>query len=369
MAMLPKQFRFWLFDYLSLKTMRYVHATPRSKASGIVEEVYSMIEDDFFINGSLTSRSKVPPLLAGIWACGRESILVTDKLDRTTKEAMIATLSSINDCPYCGDMLVSLVHAGNRHDDANHILNDTEQHITDPLLRERLLWVRSIATPGATPTPTLPFNQAELPEAIACLMAMADINRFSHVVMDGSPVKAPFGLDSIKEFALRVFGGELRTTHTRPLSPGRSLHLLPPAILPDDLSWASSHPRIAQAIAQYARTVEEEGCKVIPEQVQQTVHHSLQHWQGERMPLSRHWVEDEISDLHGHDKNIARLAIVLAKAPYQADEKLYTTVFNACTNEQDFIRLINWACFTASRYFASRLVQIAHQQLPALQAA
>jgi Carboxymuconolactone decarboxylase family len=105
--MLPKPVRFWLFETLSLKTMRYVQAIPRRKATGLVAQVYNMIEEDFFINGSLTSRSKVPALMAGIWTAGRESILVDDRLDRTTKEAMNAVLSQVNDCPYCGDMLIA----------------------------------------------------------------------------------------------------------------------------------------------------------------------------------------------------------------------------------------------------------------------
>jgi hypothetical protein len=88
--MLPKPFRFWLFETLSLKTMRSVHAIPRRRADdGEVAQVYHMIEDDFFINGSLTRRSKVPALMAGIWTAG----------DRTTKQAMNAVLSQVNDCP------------------------------------------------------------------------------------------------------------------------------------------------------------------------------------------------------------------------------------------------------------------------------
>src|SRR5262245_16992618 len=107
--MLPKRLRYWLFEAMSLGTMRYVHAISRRKATGLVAQVYDMIEDDFFINGSLISRSKVPRLMAAIWTAGRESILVDDRLDRTTKEAMNAVLSQVNDCPYCGDMVVSIV--------------------------------------------------------------------------------------------------------------------------------------------------------------------------------------------------------------------------------------------------------------------
>src|SRR5262247_1823985 len=128
--MLPRTLRFRLFETLSLRTMRYVHAVPRRKATGLVARVYDMIEDDFFINGSLISRSKVPSLMAGIWTAGRESILVDDHLDRTTKEAMNAVLSQVNDCPYCGDMLISLVHAGGNHDAALSIFSENEAHIT-----------------------------------------------------------------------------------------------------------------------------------------------------------------------------------------------------------------------------------------------
>src|SRR5262252_3949992 len=146
--MLPKRLRFRLFEILSLKTMRYVHAIRRRKATGLVAQVYKMIEEDFFINGSLISRSKVPALMAAMWAAGRESILVDDRLDRITKEAMNAVLSQVNDCPYCGDMLISLVHAGGQQDAATNIFHQSEVAITDRTLSARLAWVKSVATPG-----------------------------------------------------------------------------------------------------------------------------------------------------------------------------------------------------------------------------
>ena len=36
--MLPRRLRFRLFEVLSLKTMRYVHAIPRRKAGGLVAD-------------------------------------------------------------------------------------------------------------------------------------------------------------------------------------------------------------------------------------------------------------------------------------------------------------------------------------------
>lgn len=361
--MLPEKLRYNLFDHLSLKTMRYVNAVPRRAATGLVAEVYDMIAEDFFINGSLTSRSSVPNLLAAIWSIGRETILVSDQLDRTTKEALTATLSSINGCPYCGDMLVSLVHAGDQHDDALHILDETEEQISDPLLRERLLWVRAVATPGAEQPTHTPFTGAELPEAIGSLMAMSDINRFSHVVMDGSPVKAPFGLQAIKSAALRLFGGELRINHKQPLSPGRTSHLLPDAPLPEDMQWAKPNPRIAKTVAKWAAAVEKESDVVVSNRVKQLVNANLSNWSGELMPMSRSWVEHELEDLTGNERAIAKLALVLAKAGYQIDDKMIQEVLGKEKNIARFVRILAWSSFTAARHFAKRIASQSMQQV------
>ena len=42
--MLPKAQRFWLFEALSLRTMCHVHAIRRRSATGLVAQVYDMIE-------------------------------------------------------------------------------------------------------------------------------------------------------------------------------------------------------------------------------------------------------------------------------------------------------------------------------------
>ena len=51
-------------------------------------------------------------------------MLVPDKVDRTTKDAVCAVLSQINDCPYCGDMLISLVYAAGANEEARNILRE-----------------------------------------------------------------------------------------------------------------------------------------------------------------------------------------------------------------------------------------------------
>lgn len=354
--MLPAKLRYWLFDTLSVQTMRYVSAVKTRKAQGQTKVVYDMIREDFFKNGSLTSRSKVPDLMAAIWTAGREAMLVPDKVDRTTKDAISAVLSQINDCPYCEDMLISLVHAGGEHKAATEIFAGSAFDESEDLLRRRLEWVAALATSCGKELPETPFSREQLPEVIGTLMGMSDINRFSHVVMTDSPVSAPFGIRSIKAQALRLFGSELESTRRVSLEPGRALALLPEADLPQDMLWAKQNPRVADAVARYAAAVEREGSREISAQARRVILASLARWNGEPMPLDGRWIDEDIGTLCGEDRAIARLAIVLAKASYRVTEDMVADVLGNESDEERFIRILAWSSSTAARRFAELVV-------------
>lgn len=345
--MLPSKIRNSLFDRLSVKTMNYVSAVPANTATGLTRTVYDMIRRDFFVNGSLTSRSKVPELMAAIWTIGRESMLVDDHIDRTTKEAVCAVTSNINDCPYCGDMLVSLVHAGDQRNAAEALLYDRVEEVEDPQLRAKLAWVEAGVKSGHHALPKSPFTGAQIPELVATIMSMSDINRFSHVVMEGSPVNA----GRLQSLALRLFGNELRVTKRSPAQAGDALGLLPRAELPSDLQWARPNARIADALARYVDTVERITADVIPDDARGCVEASLSEWNNERMPLSAAWADDEVEHLIGDSRHIAKLAIMLAKAPYQVTKK--TVELIAHFEEQKFIKVLAWCSYIGSRRLAS----------------
>lgn len=190
---------------------------------------------------------------------------------------------------------------------------------------------------------------------------MSDINRFSHVVMNGSPVIAPFGLTWIKQQALKLFGGELNENHQVSLTPGRSLDLLPSTGLPKDMVWASSNPRIANALARWAVVMTEEGNKVIPTDVKKLIHQRLESWDNELVPLSGSWVEEEVKSLNENDKPIARLALLLAKASYQIDDEIVFEVLGENNDQERLIRVLAWSSFTSARYAAKRMARIASE--------
>lgn len=362
--MLPARIRYWLFDTLSVQPMRYVSAVPTREAKGLTRQVYDMIREDFFKNGSLTSRSKVPELMAAIWTGGRETMLVADKVDRTTKDAMTAVLSQINECPYCEDMLISLVHASGEHGAAKAIFAKNGFDSADTTLRQRLEWVRAVVSGDDMEVPETPFSSEQLPEVIGTLMGMSDINRFSHVVMDGSPVARPLGLDAIKSWALRLFGVELKVTRQLKLEKGRALKLLPSAELPVDMQWAKPNPRIADAVSRWSAAVERESTKVISPQVRRAVTDSLNGWNGEHMPMSSEWIDEAVAGLSADDQLVARFAIVVAKASYRITDKVVADVMGEAKDQERFIRILAWSSFTAARRVAQIVAERIERRSP-----
>ena len=122
--------------------------------------------------------------------------------------------------------------------------------------------------------------------------------------------------------------------------------------------WATPNPRIADALARWTGVVEAEASSVVSPAVQDLVVRNLQDWKGELMPISRSWVDAESLALTGQDRAIARLALVLAKAPYQVDGPLVEDVRKADPGEERFIRILAWASFSGARRFAQHIAEV-----------
>src|SRR5262245_63876738 len=82
------------------QTIKYVTAAPYGTAAGLTAEVYRQMQADFLPIPLLTLHSPMPEVMAGVWSILRESLLA-GQVDRARKEVMAATVSKINECPFC----------------------------------------------------------------------------------------------------------------------------------------------------------------------------------------------------------------------------------------------------------------------------
>lgn len=351
--MLPETLRNALFDRFSTMPMRYVEAVPRSEAEGLVAAVYDQVVEDFFINGAITCQSSVPPLMAAMWCGGRETVQVCDRLDSELKEAMTAAISYHNDCPYCADMLVGMVHGEGNHDSAVKLREREEGAADLDELRDEIRWALSTVDPQVEWTGAPPFDEGELPEALGSVFTFGYVNRVSHVTMEDSPIKAPFGLNGVERAAVRVFGGELEPVAEKELEPGRGLALVEEAPMPDDLWWAEPNPRVAEALTRWVGAVERHAAPALSPATRKFVEAELQGWAGERMPLSRSWVEEPLADLDEGDRDVARLSLLTAKAPYQVGDSAVLPVLDS-EGQRTLIKILAWSGMTATRHLTER---------------
>jgi AhpD family alkylhydroperoxidase len=344
------------------KTIKYVEPVPLGSATGLAAEVYQQMRADYLPLPVLTLHSPAPEVMAGVWSVLRESLLA-GQVNRTLKEVVAATVSKINECPFCVDAHTMMLHATSDHEVAGAIRQGEYDRIKEPQLHALAQWVLANRTPHANGTLPPPFFDSEAPEIAGVAVAFHYINRMVNVFLGDSPLPAPPALRGI---AGRVLGATAGKRFVRHLQPGSSLKFVPRAALPDDLSWAAANPAVAGALAGMAGVVEEAGRRVLPEPVRALVSERIGAWNGEAMGLSRRWVEEAVGELKEEDRAAARLALLTALASYQVDVGVIEGFQAHYPNDTQLIAATAWASFTAARragiWFAAPVAVVGREQ-------
>ena len=350
--MLPTKLKHSLFDKISAVTMRrFFHPQSFRAADGLIEDVLEQSQRDFFINGTITCHWSCPELMAGLWVGGREIALVDGQLPAWLKIAMGASLSQVNQCPYCEDMLLSLTHGAQEHNVAVSLRDRELDHVDDVLTQKRLKWIQACVTGDKAHLENPPFDCDQWPEALGTLLVFGYTNRISDFALDGSPVpKRGRGM------SLKFFGVELRDSAAHSLTSGLSLELLPEAELPDDLQWASNHTLVADAVSRWNGAVERAVVGILPEGTERFVRANVSLWQGEAPPLSRSWVEEEVASLRGAERDKARLMLLVAKASYQIDDGVLEQVTRHGVDETALMAMGAWAGFLGAKQVINSLI-------------
>ena len=331
------------------------HITPVAPdaAEGLVADVYAQLRGEFQIAPPLTLHSPAPRILAGAWSVTRESQIVPGRLARPMKEAIAASVSHINTCPYCVDAHTGLLHGAAKHDIAASIRNGQPEAITDDRMRELVRWALATRRPGDPLITNPPFSLEEAPEAIGTALAYHYVNRMVHVFLGDDLLPMP---SSFRGVARRIFGATFgKRMVRRGGEPGASLGLLPDAPLPDDLCWAKSSPAIAGAWARFAAVVEEAGQRILPEPVRALLLTRLAGWEGEDPGISASWVEDAVASLEEVHRPTGRFVILVALASYRVDESTVEAFRSMTPGDRELVQAAAWAALQAARRIGSWL--------------
>jgi len=328
-------------------TIKFVQPVAPNSTDGLVARVYPQIKKEFgALAEPFTLHSPSPELLAGSWSACRESLLV-GAVSRKVKEAVAATVSRINQCPYCVDAHTIMLNATSTHGLAEAIFHQQDDQIRDAEVRSVVEWAAATRSPGAKVLLSPPFSQENAPEIIGTALFFHYVNRMVGVLLSDTPLPSnhPLLKGFLKRMASWFFSKTIRLS--KPL--GASLELLPESELPADFSWAKTSPNIAGAFARFAAVVNRAGRECIPQDVRDCTMEQVRTWDGKDPRLGRHWVEEAMKGLDEKSKNIGRLVLLTALAPYQVDEEVVNTFTTHIPGDKRLLAALAWGSFTAVR--------------------
>jgi len=327
--------------------IKHIQPISNASASGLLAQAYPQIKRDF---GALvepfTLHAPAPQLLAGIWMATRETELV-GIVRREIKEAVAATVSQLNHCPYCVDAHTMMLHATSAHGVAAAISQVNHGEIRDPAIHQIVAWAEATRSPDDPLLQKPPFSEEEAPEIIGTAVAFHYINRMVDIFLYETPLPSNRGW--LKGMLKRMAGWYFSRAARRVKATGTSLTLLPEAELPADMGWTTASPTIAGAFARWAAVVEMAGQDALPTKVRALVRDHIAAWNGESPGLSQNWVEKAVTGLAEKEKPAARLALLTALAPYQIDKNIIAAFRVQQPEDDKLIAATAWASFTAAR--------------------
>jgi hypothetical protein len=192
-----------------------------------------------------------------------------------------------------------------------------------------------------------PFSQAEAPEAIGTAVGFHYVNRIVEVFQGHGRISV--GPLPLRGLTMTLVGWIAARALRRRRAPGRTLHLLAEAELPADLSWASASSHISSAWARFAAAVERCGEAALPEPARACVTSALAAWDGTDPPLGSDWLQRAVSGIDLESAPAARLALLVALAPYRVDDAAVNDFKRIRPSERELVAAAAWSSFRAAR--------------------
>ncbi len=292
-----------------------------------------------------------PDLLAGVWAALYETVIVSGRLPRATKESIALAVSEANRCPYCVDAHAVLLYALGAHGAARAIRRgglptDSE---SAPFVR----WARATRRPEPTSSEATPFSPEQQGEAVGTALCFHYINRVVQPLLGDSPV--PSAVRFAKELVMRLVVGPFRRALARPHEPGASLVNLGPSLDARHLGWAASSPPIQAAFRGLAGAVERAGTRNLTVEARDRLRAHLELWQGEDAPFGSAWLDEAVGEAPEAEAVAARLALLAARAPYRITPAEIAAFRRHHPADAALVGVLAWGSFAAAERISSWL--------------
>jgi AhpD family alkylhydroperoxidase len=333
---------------LSFAQVRRISPARGAAADPRVSRIYQEMERVFgVISPPVALHSPAPDMMAASWAMNYETMLAPGLVDRPLKEAIATAVSVGNTCPYCVTIHGMLLRSHDHAKDADAIQGDQTGRVADPAVRAISEWARASVRADTAAEHEPPFPAAHAPEAVGVVTVFHYSNRMVNVFVRDAPLP-PMAPTASLRVALPILSRRMRSGARNEAAPGASLDLLPDAPLPPAFSWAAGNPSIAAAFARAGAAIEAAGRRSVPSAVRELVLADLADWDGQPKGVSRAWVEEAVRVLPAEERPAGRLALLVAFASYQVDDKVVDAVRAGGATDAALVELVSWASLAAA---------------------
>ncbi|MFG1651586.1 carboxymuconolactone decarboxylase family protein [Micromonospora sp. NPDC049275] len=326
---------------------------PATTARGLVGAVYRQVAEEYqIVVPPALLHSPSADVLAAYWAITREPLLPAGVVDRAVKEAVAATVSVANTCPYCADLHVAGLFELSDERDAEAIAADRPDEIDDIRTRRIVQWARGAHRSDGPPLPP-ELSDVERAELVGVVVGFHYLSRVVNVFLANSLLPQGLGPRArrrLNQGLGRVLRPTLRGQHVA----GRATRLLDTASPTSDVSWASGSPRIADAMTRSYRVFEVAGERSLDPAVRRLVLARLDGWAGEDAGLSTSWCEELIESLAAPQRAAARLALLSAFASYRVGPEVVEEFRRNHPADATLVDVAAWASFAAARRIGVR---------------
>lgn len=329
-----------------MNLFKYVGIVPLKAADGPVADVYGQVRREIgrFVE-AVAMFSADPVLLTATWAAFREPLLATGQAPRMFKETVAATVSRLNECPYCVDAHSVMLYGGGAGTVATQLLGGVSADQVDGEYRDLCRWAQDTARADTAPA-AAPFAAAWAPEVVGVLVYFHFLNRMINILLTGTFLPGPEGARKIaRRVGGRVMSGKITAELGAGLAPG--LHRAGP--LPADLGWAAPSAPIADAFTMMASVTDSAARRAAAPEALDLVERTVAAWRGEAPGISAGWVNEPLSALSEADRPAARLGLLAALAPYQITERDVDAYRAVHPGDADLLGLLSWSAFLAAR--------------------
>ena len=328
---------------------KHVGIVKKRAASGRTAEVYKHTRSEMgLLPEAVVMFSADSEILTASWATFREPLLAGG-VPRRYKESVAATVSRLNECPYCVDAHTIMLYGGGAGSVATALLGGEPTGQFDGEFSELCRWVE-LASAAETAPQSTPFPDSWAPEILGVLVEFHFLNRMINVLLNGTFLP---GDDRAKKIARKVTGRIMSKKINAHNVPGISPGLAAAEPLPADLAWAAPSKPIAAAFAMLASVTDEAGRRAASPAVLDVAERTVAGWLGGPTGISTAWLDEPLAQLREPDRPAARIAILAALSPYQITDGDVQAYRVDHPGDQDLLGLLAWSSFLAARRVGS----------------